>query len=125
MSLSTNEKLGRLQRALDYGGPTHRLRDVVEMLNDGRAKLWERGDGVIVTEMHEYPLLRSCHFWLVSGELHDCLALEAEIADWARGEGCTVATAMGRKGWGRAAAPAGWREWSPNFLKRLDQRNIQ
>ena len=37
---------------------------------------------------------------------------------WARGEGCTVATAMGRKGWGRAAP--GWKPGLPNFFRELD-----
>ena len=38
MSLSGAEKARRLQRALEFGGGTHRLDDVVQLLKDGKAK---------------------------------------------------------------------------------------
>ena len=119
MSLSGGEKAHRLQKALEYGGPTHRLDDVVRMLRAGEAHLFENEGGVIVAEIERYPLLRAVRYWLIAGELRDCLALEAEINEWAIGEGCSVALAMGRKGWGRVAAPTGWRPYLPTFYKPL------
>ena len=119
MSLTGGEKAHRLQRALECSGPTHRLDDVVALLKTGEARLWENEGGVIVTEIHSYPLLKTMHYWLVAGELRDCLALEHEINPWAIEHGCTIATACGRKGWGRAAAPTGWQPWHPNFWKPL------
>ena len=113
------EKAHRLQKALEYGGGTHRLDDVVRMLKAGEARLWENEGGVIVTEVEQYPLLRTVRFWLIAGELKQCLALEDQINEWAIGEGCSVATAMGRKGWGRVAAPTGWRPYLPTFYKKL------
>ena len=119
MSLSGAEKAHRLQKALEYGGGTHRLDDVVELIKAGKAQLHERGDGCIVTEIEQYPLLKTVRYWLIFGELRDCLALEDQINEWAIGEGCSVATAMGRKGWGRVAAPTGWRPYLPTFYKPL------
>ena len=120
MSLSGAEKAHRLQKALDCGGQaTHRLDDVVQMLRDGRAKLWEQGDGCIITEIHEFPLGKSIYYWLIFGELHDCLALEPQIDAWALEQGCRAATALGRKGWGRVAAPTGWKLHLPTFHKSL------
>lgn len=117
--LSSEEKLRRLQKALEYGGPTHSISDLIGLLHAGKAQLWERGDGCIVTEIHEFPLLKAIHFWLISGTIKDCLALEHDINPWAIEQGCTIATACGRKGWGRVSAPTGWREWYPNFWKPL------
>ena len=74
---------------------------------------------MIVTEIHDYPLLKTVHYWLIFGELRHCLALESDINSWARGEGCTVATATGRRGWGRVAAPTGWRPHMFTFYKPL------
>jgi hypothetical protein len=102
--MTGTEKLARLERALAHGGPTHTPADVVALIEDRRAQLWQRGDGVIVTEVHTHPLLKIVHYWLASGDLSDCLALQSEIDEWARGEGCEVATLTGRRGWGRAAA---------------------
>lgn len=116
----TDEERGRrMIKALEYGGPTHRLSDVVELIEAGRAQFWQNDEGAIVTEIHDFPLLKAVHFWLISGELKHCLALEHDILPWAIERGCTVATACGRKGWGRAAAPTGWRPWFPSFWKPL------
>ena len=43
MSLSGAEKAHRLQKALEYGGGTHRLDDVVRMLKAGEANYVARG----------------------------------------------------------------------------------
>ena len=118
--LTGEEKLRRLQRALDYAGNTHRIEDVIALIKAGKAQWWDNGDGCIVTEVHTYPLRRDVHYWLIFGGLKDCLALEPEINAWAITQGCTMATATGRKGWGRAAGPTGWREWWPNFYRPLN-----
>jgi hypothetical protein len=117
--VTEEERRARMQKALDHGGPTHTLADVGALIREGRAQWWQSGDGMIVTELHTTPLRKAVHFWLIAGELHDCLALEHDILPWAIEEGCTVATATGRKGWGRVAAPTGWRPWWPNFWKPL------
>lgn len=119
MSLSGGEKAHRLQQALEYAGPTHRLDDVVTLLRSGEAQLFENDGGVIVAEIHKFPLQKAVHFWLIAGELRDCLALEHEVLPWGIERGCTIATACGRRGWGRVAAPTGWRPWLPNFIKPL------
>ena len=119
MSLGGAEKAHRLQQALEYGGPTHRLDDVVRMLKAGQAQLWENEGAVIITEINDYPLRKAVHYWLLAGSLRDVLALEHDINPWAVENGCTVATACGRRGWGRVAAPTGWKPWLPNFYKDL------
>ena len=120
MSLSDEQKVARLQKALECGGrPTHRLNDVVQLLEQGRAMLWQQGDGCIVTVVYDFPLRKSVDYWLIAGALRDCLALQDQINPWALEQGCTLATATGRKGWGRVAAPTGWKPWLPNFYKEL------
>jgi|SRR5215831_1815556 len=117
--MTDDEKLRRLQRTLDYSGNTHSVADVVQMIKDGKAQFWSNGDGCIVTEIHETPQKKFVHFWLIFGELKHCLALEHEILPWAIENGCTIATAAGRKGWGRVSAPTGWRPFMPMFCKPL------
>jgi hypothetical protein len=117
--MNREEKLARLQKALDYAGPTHRISDVVKLLESHHAQLWEEGDGSIITEVHKFPLFSAVHYWLISGELKQCLALEPRINAWAIEHGCNIATACGRKGWGRVAAPTGWRPALPTFTKQL------
>jgi hypothetical protein len=121
MSLPSSEKLARLQKALHYGGDTHSLSDLIGVLHSGEAKLIENPDAVIIAEMHRFPQFSAVHFWLIAGVLRECLALEDEVLAWGVENGATVATACGRRGWGRVAAATGWREWHPNFIRPITQ----
>lgn len=117
--LSDREKFARLERALQWAGPTHRVSDVVERIKDNKAKFYTNGPGVIVAEMEQYPLVKVVRFWLIAGELKACLALEDEVLADGLAHGCEVAVAAGRRGWGKVAAPTGWRLHSWNFAKPL------
>jgi hypothetical protein len=117
--MSDDEKAARLQKALIYGGDTHSIADVAAAVRNGEARLFENDGGVIVAQLNSFPRLKTVSFWLIFGELKACLALEHEVLPWAVESGATVATACGRPGWGRVAAPTGWKPWRPNFYKTL------
>ncbi|HEY2417532.1 MAG TPA: hypothetical protein VGH84_06405 [Steroidobacteraceae bacterium] len=121
--MTGTDKLARLQRALDFNGPTHRISDVVDMIRDGKAQLWENEGAVTITEIVEYPLFKTVNFWLSAGELKHCLALEHDVLPWAVEQGCTVATVTGRPGWGRLGARTGWQPWWPSWRKILVRMN--
>ena len=116
MSLSSEEKRARFERALAYGGNTHTVEDVAALVKAGKAQFWDNGGGFIVTEINEYPRLKAVNYWIVSGEMKDCLALQRDIDAWAIEQGCGVAMGCGRRGWARAA---GWKMWHPNLWKPL------
>lgn len=123
--MTGEEKIRRLMRALEYGGNTHSVGDIIELLKSGHARLFENEDGCIIAEMHHYPQYKAVHFWLLFGELRHILALEHEVLPWGIEQGASIATACGRPGWGRAAAPTGWRV-TPNMVhhhKLLVRRN--
>jgi hypothetical protein len=121
--LSSEEKRSRLEKALALGGDTHTLADVVQLIRDGKAQYWEHGDGTVITELHDFPCRKAVHYWLVSGRLRDCLALEHDVNPWAIEQGCTVATAVGRRGWLGPLGKTGWRAaptlnlWKPLTLE--------
>lgn len=119
MKLTPEQSIARFARAIECAGGTHTVEDVLALIEAGDAQCWNNGDGTIITEIHKFPRLKAVHYWLISGELRSCLALEHDINPWAVEQGCTVATACGRPGWGRVAAPTGWRPWWPNFFKPL------
>jgi len=102
------EHVGGLREALRRGGDTHTLGDVVRLIDSGDAQLWEEGDAVIVTEVHQTPRKRLIHFWLATGDLASVVALSHRILGWARAEGYDGATLTGRRGWERALRDDGW-----------------
>jgi len=118
--LSDSEKRRRLERALEFGGSTHTVGDVVDLVKAGRAQFWNNGDGTVVTELYEFPRLRTVHFWLVAGNLEACLALQPNIEGWARDKGCSQATAVGRHGWEPVLTHAGWHVGGVRFVKDLE-----
>ena len=117
--MTESERKARMERALEYGGPTHTLADVARDIEAGRAQWWSRDDGMIVTLVDEFPLFKAVRYWLVAGSLADCRTLEPEIDEWALDQGCTIGTGTGRKGWERAIASTGWRLHSHTFWKPL------
>jgi hypothetical protein len=108
-----------LERALDYAGRTHEWPDVVAMLLDGRAQFWQRGAGVIVTELQDAPRRRVVNYWLVAGRLPDVLQMQPEIDTWAVQQGATHAIARGRAGWTRVLPRYGWKAVAIDFAKEL------
>lgn len=111
--LSDAQKRQRFERALALAGNTHTVADVVEKVRLGRAQYWEAGDGTVVTEVLTFPQLRACNYWLVSGVLSDCAALQRDIDAWALEQGCSVATATGRMGWLRLSKLPIGSDWQP------------
>lgn len=109
----------RLELTLAQAGNTHSIADLVTMLEEQRARLFHYRDGYVVAEINRYPRLSAVNYWLIWGALKDCLALEHEVGPWAIEQGCTVATAMGRPGWLRAAGPTGWRLHGYAYGKEL------
>lgn len=97
-----------LTEALERGGSTHSLEDVLAQIRRGDAQLWETEDAVIVTEIHQTPRKKLVHFWLAAGEIDAVVELSKVVLDWAKRHGCEQATLAGRKGWIKALAHEGW-----------------
>jgi hypothetical protein len=117
--MTDEERRARFEAALHYGGDTHGVDDVLDMVREGTAQFWSNGDGCIVTEILKFPRFDAVNYWLISGELRACLALEEQITAFAIERGAKVAMATGRRGWGRVAAPTGWRPHMHTFWKPL------
>ena len=120
--MTDDEKARRFEKALAMAGNTHTAADVLDRVREKRAMCWPNGDSIIVTEVLVYPRLRACNYWIASGTLQECLELQPAIDEWAKGEGCTVATAIGRMGWLHVTKmPLGtaWRPQGVKFVKEL------
>lgn len=110
--------LPELQEALQHSGGTHTVKDVARMVLNEEAQLWVEGDGLIVTEIEQYPQGPVLNFWLAAGEMNDVLAQLPEIYEWGREVGCEKATMTGRRGWERVLAHDGWERTPLVHFKR-------
>lgn len=104
--------------ALDLAHGTHTMDDVKAMILDGPATFWPGRSAAMVTEVCEFPQMRTLHFWLAGGdlvELRDELKPMAE--SWAKERGISRATISGRRGWVKALP--GYREIATLCAKEL------
>jgi len=103
--------LSPISRALHYA-QTHTEADIHEGVASGRFQEWANDDTVVITEVLETPLRKTCHFFLAEGSMPEIRAMLPGILDWARACGCTHASLIGRHGWSRVGwlAEAGWQE---------------
>jgi hypothetical protein len=82
---------------------THKWRDILIGIQNGRLKLWvfERSCGV--TEIADYPARRVLVLMLAAGDLDEILSKEDELTEFARSHGCEALHVYGRPGWSRVA----------------------
>jgi|TARA_R110000824_G_scaffold14173_3_gene60612 hypothetical protein len=90
-----------LRAALEHGGNTHDLKDVVDMLNNGDAKIRCGEKSTIVWQEFKHPNANQIHFWLAGGDLKDIVKNGHEIAAEAKKRNFTKVSIIGRPGWER------------------------
>ena len=110
--------LPELEEALEHAGDTHTPQDVAEMVLRGDAQLWVEGDGLIITEVEEYPNGPVLNIWLAAGDMDDVLSLLPQVYGFGRWRECKTVTTLGRKGWKRVLAEDGWEDTELVYLER-------
>jgi hypothetical protein len=103
--------------------------DVLSSLAKGDAKLWiswndeERAaEAAMVTEILQFPRCRECHVTIIGGRNKQAW-LEPffeTLETYARAQGCTQMSGMGRKGWERVMARLpGYRPFGFGIIKQF------
>lgn len=120
MTSQQTRTISRLEKALRLAGGTHSVADVIEAARMGRARVWEREDTIVVTEMINYPRKRVVRCWLCAGALDNVVALvRGDIEAWAREQGANSVEAIGRPGWRDAAQAHGFKVTAHIYEKDL------
>lgn len=111
----------QITTALGHAGDTHSVADVEAMIAAGRLQAWPGPASLIVTELIAFPNQTNLHFFLAVGNRQELAAMTPLVIDWAKEQGCTTATLIGRKGWLRMPflRDSGWRQ-SPLVLMERD-----
>jgi len=82
---------------------THKWRDVLIGIRDGRMHLWEFEKSCGITQITDYPAKRVLVLMLAAGDLDEILSKEDELTEYARVHGCEALHVYGRPGWSRVA----------------------
>lgn len=92
---------GWIEDALQHGGGTHTIEDVVGCLSTGDAQLFACKDGVVVTEIIQAPRKKYLNVWLAAGNLDGMRFLQGCVMEWAEENQCASVVFHGRRGWER------------------------
>lgn len=117
--LEPDELIRRIKKALSKGGDTHTWEDVYAGLQEGKYQFFQKGGGVCITQVHQAPQVRYLHYFIVAGDMQDCLDLQPEIEAFAKAQGCKYVTSSGRMGWRKVLPNYGWKETHVVYQKEL------
>ncbi len=111
--------IARLEQALEHGGGTFALHDIVEGLEQGRFQLFWNEQGLAVTEIIQAPQKRYLNIFLAAGEMKAVLKLHRKVEKFARQNGCDFMQATARKGWEKFEPAFGWRSTHTVYTRQL------
>jgi hypothetical protein len=96
----TNELMERyVRRWIRDDDNCYTFEDVMECIKKGQMQSHVFGSTWVLTSIHDFPQRKTVHIDLVVGEIHDAIAAEPEVCDWARNHGASLITGSGRPGW--------------------------
>lgn len=110
-----------IEAALERANGTHTFKDIVDGVVEGRMQFWPAERGCLVTEIVMYPQKKVINVFLGGGELDQLADMHGDVIAWAKSQGCTGATIVGRKGWERAFKQYGWKPVFVTLAKEFDE----
>jgi len=111
--------IARLEQALEHGGGTFALHDIVEGLEEGRFQLFWNSGGMAVTEVIQCPQKRYLNIFLAAGEMKAVLKLHRKVEKFAREMECDFMQASARKGWEKFNPEYGWKTTHTVYQREL------
>ena len=88
-----------LIRALEHAKGTHTIDDCALLVGCGHFKLWVGEECAMLTEFSTFPQMKVLNVFAAGGKLKGLLKLENDLIKFAKDNGCSRITEMGRKGW--------------------------
>jgi hypothetical protein len=118
MIVTDSFMMRKMARALREGGDLYNLNDIQKMLSAGTAQGHVVGETWAITQVHQFPAVKSVNIMVVVGNMEDSLKLEKKIEEWAKGLGATLLTGIGRDGWWEYKTP-GWKKLGTMYAKDI------
>jgi hypothetical protein len=100
-----------LTEALDRSGEGYPADEIRRRIEAGEAQAWVGKAALLVTVTYDEPAGSVLHLWLAGGDLSELVTvLRPQAEAWGRTQGCNKAIIVGRAGWVRTLAEAGYAE---------------
>ena len=108
-----------VEAALEYAGGTHTFKDIVDGILERRFQFWPAEKGCAVTELIQMPQKKILHIFLAGGEMQQIVDMDDSAVEFAKGQGCTMVTIAGRKGWKKVLKDNDYNEYYTTLAKDI------
>jgi hypothetical protein len=89
-----------IERALGRPVKKCSYEDVLELVLDGKAQVWEGENSIAITEILNHPLIKEGRVWIACGDLDEIVAWQPIVEKFFKLNKCDIISQSGRD-WSR------------------------
>ena len=111
-----------LVEALEHSGGSHTFQDIVNAVEMQSMQFWPMERSCLVTEVINYPNLKTLHIFLAGGDLQEIKSIDNTLEFLCQEIGADYISLSGRRGWIKALADIGYELSHVTLAKKVKDK---
>ena len=114
-----------LVEALNHSGGSHTFQNIVDAVQQEVMQFWPMEKSCLVTEVINYPNLKTLHIFLAGGDLEEIKSIDSTLEFLCQEIGADYISLSGRRGWIKALADIGYELSHVTLAKKVKDKEKQ
>jgi len=114
-----------LVEALNHSGGSHTFQNIVDAVQNEVMQFWPMEKSCLVTEVINYPNLKTLHIFLAGGDLEEIKSIDSTLEFLCQEIGADYISLSGRRGWIKALADIGYELSHVTLAKKVKDKEKQ
>ena len=114
-----------LVEALNHSGGSHTFQNIVDAVQQEVMQFWPMEKSCLVTEVINYPNLKTLHIFLAGGDLQEIKSIDNTLEFLCQEIGADYISLSGRRGWIKALADIGYELSHVTLAKKVKDKEKQ
>ena len=111
-----------LVEALNHSGGSHTFQNIVDAVQQEVMQFWPMEKSCLVTEVINYPNLKTLHIFLAGGDLQEIKSIDNTLEFLCQEIGADYISLSGRRGWIKALADIGYELSHVTLAKKVKDK---
>jgi hypothetical protein len=111
-----------LVEALNHSGGSHTFQNIVDAVQNEVMQFWPMEKSCLVTEVINYPNLKTLHIFLAGGDLEEIKSIDSTLEFLCQEIGADYISLSGRRGWIKALADIGYELSHVTLAKKVKEK---
>ena len=111
-----------LVEALEHSGGSHTFQNIVDSVQQEVMQFWPMEKSCLVTEVINYPNLKTLHIFLAGGDLQEIKSINNTLEFLCQEIGADYISLSGRRGWIKALADIGYELSHVTLAKKVKDK---